>query len=122
MKCITAGNRKIVYFVRESLFFVNMSSTREPEAVLSKQLEFAYSQILLILTSKVHSVLQNNASKDLRDLLGPDTTRLMKVTCKSNVTPENIAFDAIKALPLEIDLRGEVVSYMKSCVENSNAA
>ena len=122
IKSITAGNRKIVYFVRESLFFVSMSSTREPEAVMYKQLEFAYSQILLILTSKVHSVLQNNASKDLRDLLGPDTTRLMKATCTSNVTPENIAFDAIKSLPMGADLRNEIIAYMKLCVEDSNAA
>jgi len=75
LRCINAGKRRIVYVVRESLIFVNISSTGEPEVVLCKQLEFAYSQILFILTSAVHNVLKVNASKDLRDLLGPDTTR-----------------------------------------------
>ena len=82
MKCIAAGKRKIVYFVRDTLFFVNISSTGEPDVVLLKQLEFTYSQILLILTSRVHQVLEKNSSKDLRDLLGLDSTRLMKATTR----------------------------------------
>lgn len=121
IKCICAGERKIVYFSREALLFVSMSSMNEPESVLAKELEFMYSQILLILTSKVHSVLQVNASKDLRDLLGPDTTRLMSATCKQDVTSESIALSALKSLPLPVDLRREIVSELSICVAESAA-
>jgi hypothetical protein len=121
IKCICAGGRKIVYFSREALLFVSMSSTNEPESVLVKELEFMYSQILLILTSKVHSVLQVNASKDLRDLLGPDTTRLMSATCKQDVTSESIALSALKSLPLAVELRREIVSELSICVAESAA-
>ena len=31
LKCLKAGNRKIVYFIRNSLYFVSISSTGEPD-------------------------------------------------------------------------------------------
>jgi hypothetical protein len=119
--CINAGRRKIVYLAREALLFVSISSTGEPDVVLLRELEFMYSQVLLILTSKVHSVLQLNASKDLRDLLGPDTTRLMSATCKSDVTSESIVFGALRSLPLTVDLRSEIASELTACVTESAA-
>lgn len=70
IKCIRAGKRKIVYFIKNSLYFVSMSSTNESELILMKQLSFIYNQILLVLTAKVHDVLTNNPSADIRQLLG----------------------------------------------------
>jgi hypothetical protein len=64
--CINAGNRKFVYFMRKSLYFISISSTGESELVLSKQLEFLYNQVLFILTSKIHDVLSQNVGKDIR--------------------------------------------------------
>jgi hypothetical protein len=66
LRCIKAGQRRIVCFVRKGLFFVSVSSTGEPEAVLAKQLDFMYSQVLLILTDRVHRILAEDSSKDLR--------------------------------------------------------
>ena len=66
LRCIKAGRRRIVCFVRQGLFFVSVSSTGEPEAILAKQLDFMYSQVLLILTDRVHHILAEDSSKDLR--------------------------------------------------------
>jgi hypothetical protein len=100
IKSIQAGSRKIVYLVEQSLYFVCISSTNEPEVVLLKHLQFLYSQILLVLTSRVHDVLANNPSTDLRQLLGADTTRLMRANAvvsgtniESDITPIHIAFE-----------------------------
>ena len=122
LKCISAGRRKILYFVRGTLYFVGISSTGEPDAVLCKQLEFTYCQILLILTSKVHHVLKNNSSRDLRSLLGADSMKLMKTTNRSDIVAKTIAFDSLEALPMHSILRYKILSHLKYCMEISNAA
>jgi len=96
LKVIKAGSRRIVYFIRQSLYFISVSSTGEPEVILSKQLEFLYNQVLFTLTNKVHTVLTQNSSKDLRDLLGYDTTRIMHAACRTDLTPTCIAFESTR--------------------------
>jgi hypothetical protein len=122
LRCIKAGSRRIVFFVRHSLYFVCVTSTDEPEVVLSKQLEFMYNQILLILTDQVHRILADNSAKDLRDLLGADTTRIMHAACKTEITPPSIAFHAVKAFMLDPAIRKELVTRLRSCVDKSGAA
>ena len=61
--CIKAGNRKIVYFIRDNLYFIIISSLNEPELILNMQLQFMYSLILMILTFKVHDLLNYNSKK-----------------------------------------------------------
>jgi hypothetical protein len=81
-----------------------------------------YKQILLILTAKVHVVLKNYSSKDLRDLLGLDTTRLMNAACHADLTPISISFEAAKGFVMDKDLRDEISLQLKNCVINSGAA
>lgn len=121
IRCIKAGKRRIVYLVRNSLYFVCISSTGEPEAILSKQLEFFYHQILLVLSSKVHDILVSNSSKDLRDLLGWDTTRLMHAACTQDLTPVSIAFECVKVLPMPRAFRDDLVNLLQQCVDRSGA-
>lgn len=129
IRYIKAGNRKIVFMVESSLYFVCISSTNEPEIVLLKQLQFLYSQILLVLTAKVHDVLRINPSTDLRHLLGADTTRLMKAnpiaadaSDVTYITPPYVTFESVKHFACKSDLRKEIFSSLKFCVENSGAA
>ena len=119
---IQAGNRRILYFMRGSLYFVSICSTGEPEAVLYKQLEFMHNQILFILTSRIHDVLRINPAKDIRELLGYDSMKLMHETCKNDVTPACIAFTAVNGFVCAPDLRDDITSHLKSCVTNSGAA
>ena len=109
-------------YIYRSLYFVCISSTGEPEVVLIKQLQFMYSQILLVLTSKVHDVLRNNFSKDLRDLLGSETNRLLHASCRYDVTSPSISFSAVRGLVLDRELRAEILLYLKHCVNKSGAA
>jgi hypothetical protein len=129
IKYIKAGGRKIVYFVEQSLYFICISSTNEPEVVLLKHLQFLYSQILLVLTSKVHDVFQNNPGTDLRELLGADTARLMRANAvvsgtsdASDITPIHIAFESLRHFACRSELRHEVFLSLRFCVENSGAA
>lgn len=122
LRCIRAGSRRIVYFMKQSLYFVCISSTTEPEVVLLKQLNFLYNQILLVLTSKVHDVFKNNPAADIRQLLGPDTMRLMAVACEPIVTPVSVAMECLRSLTCTSQLREEIVLYLTHTVNESNAA
>jgi len=123
LRCIKAGQRRIVCFVRQGLYFISVSNAGEPEAVLAKQLDFMYNQVLLILTNRVHRILEEDSSKDLRDLLGADTTRLMRAACgPAEVTPPCIAFDAVQGVAMSATLRADILSRLRSCVSSSGAA
>ena len=122
IKCIQAGKRRIVCFLRKSLYFIAISSTGETEATLMRQLEFMYNQVLLVLTNKVHDILDHNSSKDLRDLLGSDTTRLLRASCVQEITPYCIAFNAVKGFALEESTRGAIRTQLEECVVDSGAA
>lgn len=119
---IQAGSRRIVYFMRGSLYFVSISSSGEPEAVLWRQLEFIHNQILFILTTKIHDVLRMNAAKDIRDLLGYDSMKLMHESCKNDITPSCIAFNAVNGFVCATDLRDEITGHLKKCIDISGAA
>ena len=90
--------------------------------VLSRQLEFMYSQIILILTGKVHDVLKNNSSKDIRDLLGPETNQILQQACAPNLVPEFIAFQSLKTMSIPKELRQMLQYHLRSCVEDSGSA
>lgn len=121
ISCIIAGGRRIIYFLRNSLYFVSISSTDEPEAVLSAQLQFMHNQIVFVLTSKVHEVLRLNPSKDIRDLLGYDTTKQMHLSCCEDITPLPIAFTSVHAFVCSEDLRHTLRRSMKKCIESSGS-
>jgi hypothetical protein len=122
IKCIQAGKRRIVCFLRKALYFIAISSTGETEAALMRQLEFMYNQVLLVLTDRVQDILDHNSSKDLRDLLGSDTTRLLRASCVEEITPYCIAFNAVQGFALEEETRGKLRIYLDECVTSSGAA
>jgi hypothetical protein len=122
VKCIIAGNRKIVFLLRPSLYFVVVSSTNESECMLLKQLDFLYQKILFILTAKVHTILENNPSIDLRSLLGSDSDRILRTACAGALVPVPVAFHALPSLYVEKSLREDVFGQLKIAVESSKAA
>lgn len=122
VKCMTSKRRSIVYFMRHSLYFVIISSTGEPEAILNLQLEFMYLQILVILTGRVHDIFASNQSKDIRDLLGPETTRLLHSSCSTDCTSPYIAFQCVQAFSMPFEFRNDINQLTKKCVESSGSA
>ena len=124
LQCIRAGQRTIVYYTQQSLYYVNVSYTGEPEVVLRKQLEFMHSQILLVLTSRVHDILRANSSRDIRDLLGPETNQWLHCSCAadSDMVSPQLAFQAIKSLMMGAEARGSVQALVRECVESSGSA
>lgn len=123
IKSLTAGSSKIVFAFRKCLYFIIVSDFDEPESILARQLEFFYQYILFILTAKVHDLIENNPSIDLRNLLGSDADRILTLAgCNSNLTPAPIAFHALEQILVEKPLRDEINATLKDCVEKCGAA
>jgi hypothetical protein len=94
----------------------------EAEAVLRQQLEFIYYQIIFVLTDKVHDILKSNPSKDLRELLGSDTKRLMHAACKDDITPPPIVFSSVKGFALDSNARASLLDLLHQCLSQASAA
>lgn len=122
LHCIRTGKNSIVYFLKDSLYFIIIAETHEPELVLRKQMEFVYQQIILVLTNKVHHLLKTNPSRDVRDLIGVDTSKLMLAAAPRDICPPCIAFHAISGVVIDENLRTEFSVNLKWCLEQSNAA
>lgn len=122
LRCIRAGQRRIVCYVKPGLYFICISMAGEADAVLSKQLEFLYDLVLLMLTDRVHRILEDDSSKDLRDLLGADSTRLMRAACGPELTPPYIAFESLRGVIMSVAQRTDVLTRLKACVKSSGAA
>jgi hypothetical protein len=121
MKSIIAGDRTICFLLRQSLYFVIVSSTGESPSILLRQLDNIYQQILFILTKKVHSVLEKNPSTDLRSLLGSDAKRILTSMCLHDLVPFSQAIDAVPIVYAEKIVREDVHAVLKTCVEKSGA-
>lgn len=112
--CLKAGIRKIVYFIKRDLYFVSISSTDEPTSVLLRQLQFMYSQILLMMTAAVHD-------RNAHDVLGQETCQLLLSTCNEDVLPFSLALQAIPVISMPTTLRKELLKRLSECVNSSNA-
>lgn len=123
IKSLTAGSSKIVFVFRKCLYFIIVSDFDEPESILARQLEFFYKYILFILTAKVHDLIANNPSIDLRNLLGSDADRILTLAgCNTNLTPTPVAFHALEQIIIDKPLRDELNATLKDCVEKCGAA
>ena len=121
IKMIRAGNRKFIYYIKKSIYFILITSTNEPEIILIKHLKFLNKIILLVLTSKVYDVYKKNSSADIRDLLGIDTLRLISSSCCEILTPTNIIYNSINSIICNRELRDDIISHLSTSVNASNA-
>lgn len=121
IKMIRAGNRKFIYYIKKSIYFILITSTNEPEIILIKHLKFLNKIILLVLTSKVYDVYKKNSSADIRDLLGIDTLRLISSSCYEILTPTNIVYNSINSIICNKELRDDIISHLSTSVNASNA-
>ena len=121
LKSISAGNHSIVFLLRESLYFVLVSSSLEPESILMHELEFLYQQIIFILTKKVHNVLENNPSVDLRNLLGSDSDRILNSASGDSISNIAVSFQSVPVFFCNKAVREEIHMYLKTVVEGSGA-
>ena len=121
IQCMEMGDKKVVFLLKQNIYFVIISSTGEPEAVLYRQLIFAHGLMLLMLTSKIHHVLEHNPSKDIRSLLGDDTVNLITTSFTKELATPDLAFCAMRSYIVDVAFREKILKSLKDMVIQSNA-
>eukprot|EP01031_Cornospumella_fuschlensis_P030786 gene30786-37194_t len=122
IKVIQTTIHKIVFLLKENIYLICLTNTEENEFVLQAQLDFMYQHILMILTSKIHSILTKNPSTDIRGLLGSDADQILGSTCRGTLCPAYVAFQALPTGYLDKSLRDEIASHLRAATEGSGAA
>lgn len=123
IRCMQAGDCRVVFLFRSALLFVLVTNSQEPEAILFRQLDYFYNYVLFILTAKVHDLMEDNPSLDLSHLLGSDAERLfLKAGGSSLVTPPAIALNAVQQGFYDKGLREELQTVLQDSVEKCGAA
>ena len=67
-------------------------------------------------------VLAKNPSKDIRQLLGSDSLKLMNETFDNDMCSKDIAFNAVNAFILEENIRSQISTTLHTCLRSSGAA
>ncbi|KAF9519709.1 hypothetical protein BS47DRAFT_1370687 [Hydnum rufescens UP504] len=70
IRCINAGRTRISFLLRSPLYYVCVSSWREPESVIRVHLDYLHQQILSVVTaSQLRKIFERRNNFDLRRLL-----------------------------------------------------
>ncbi|KAJ9056107.1 Vacuolar fusion protein mon1 [Entomophthora muscae] len=114
IRCINAGAAKIVFMLRDPLYFILVSKTSESEETLREQLYCFHHQILSILTaSQLTRVFEKSTNFDLRRLLGGTECFLDALAMRiSGVAPSHL-LEAIRAVRLPFPLRSQLGKALK---------
>ncbi|KAI0243689.1 Vacuolar fusion protein mon1 [Massospora cicadina] len=114
IRCIKAGNTKIVFMLRDPLYYVLVAKTGDNEETLRGQLYCIHHQILSILTaSQLARVFERSTNFDLRRLLGGTESFLDALALRvSGVAPSHL-LEAIRAVRLAADVRRQLGNALK---------
>ena len=104
---VVAGAHRVVFVTRGSLYLVGVSSSGESVPYIARQLHCLHAQIISILTSKVETIFQRNASFDLRGLLG-GTDRVLRSLIREGSGQPTMLLEATPCLRMPAPTRAEL--------------
>ena len=108
MRCITAGDHKMVFLIREHLILVTASESHESMHQLLLQLTYIYNQVLSVLTlSQLSRIFKQRRNYDLRRLLTGAEKFFDNLL---NMMDRDPCFflGAVRCLPLESSVRDTI--------------
>jgi len=113
LRYIIAGEHKFVFLVQGHLILVCVSKTYEPISQLVQQMNYAYTQIVSILTSNALQIFARKPRFDLRTLLGGANRFLDNL---SSLMDHDYSFllNAIHCLRLESSQRSNICSAIQA--------
>ena len=115
---VVAGAHRVVFVTRGSLYLVGVSSSGESVPYIARQLHCLHAQIISILTSKVESIFQRNASFDLRGLLG-GTDRVLRSLIREGSGSPTMLLQATPCLRVPAATRAELGRLLAATRPNS---
>jgi hypothetical protein len=119
---VKAGDRTMSFLQRGGLHLLSVDDADDPELMVLRRLDFAYRQIIMVLTSKVEEMLVNRPGMDVRDLLGKDSMRFICNSFLQKSVARCVEFGALRSYGVNKPLRTDVLLKLQECVSNSGAA
>lgn len=112
IKCVTAGNHKIVFKIIGPIWLVCSTSTGESISSIERQLEYIHEQIIFSLTKPIaHGVLEKKPQFDLRSVL-VDFEKDFDITfdelIKWTTYDHSILFNSVRPFRLKYSIRHEI--------------
>lgn len=118
LKSVKGGNHKFVFLDKEHLILVTVSNTFESEQQLQIQMNYAYNQIISILTlSQLQRAFQQRHNYDLRRLLTGAEKFLSKLLVTVESDPSCL-LGAAAGLPLENTVRESIANVIAQNVKH----
>ncbi|CAG8532601.1 5174_t:CDS:2, partial [Racocetra persica] len=113
IRCINAGQHKLVFLLKGPLYLVAVSRTNESEMQLRDQLNYLYNQIVSVLTStQLTKIFEHRVNFDLRRLLGGTEPFLDNLASTMGDDP-GFMLSSIQCVKLCKDLRDKVGGLMQ---------
>lgn len=101
-------------FIVEDIYAVMVARTIESYEIMKIQLDLVHSQILSVLTKRVHTILEKSPSYDIKNKLLGGTDRIFDTLSNSfNYDPEYY-LNCIQCLKLHSNARNLIGAIMQS--------
>ncbi|KAL5506321.1 hypothetical protein EMCRGX_G007939 [Ephydatia muelleri] len=115
LRYVVAGNHHFVFLCKGPLMLVTVSRTRQSEAQLTTQLNYAYYQILSVLTNTqlVH-IFDRDPRFDMRSLLQGSEKFIDNVLKMCDEDP-SLLLGGIHCLPMVPTLRQTITTILQQC-------
>merc|ERR1712136_521463 len=114
LRCLVAGNHRFVFINRDPLILVAVGQTRESTRQLALSLNYAYNQIISVLTlSTLTRILNDKPNFDLRRLLAGSEKFIDSLLNRIETDP-SILLCSVRCLPLTASVRDQISSAISS--------
>jgi len=114
LRCLIAGNHKYVFVNRDPLILVAVGQTRESTRQLALSLNYAYNQILSVLTlATLSRILNDKPNFDLRRLLAGSEKFIDSLLYRIE-TDSSIMLCSVRCLPLAAGVRDQISNIISS--------
>jgi len=114
LRCLVAGKHKFVFVNRDPLILVAVGQTRESTRQLALNLNYAYNQILSVLTlATLSRILNDKPNFDLRRLLAGSEKFIDSLLHRIETDP-SILLCSVRCLPLAASVRDQISNAIAS--------
>lgn len=120
IKAVFAGDYKIVFLFKGPIHLVAISRTRESVQQLQQQLNYAHDQIISVLGSGAHSVLEARPNYDLRSSMSGTELLLNDIINEADRSPAQL-FEALQVMRLPGATRSRVQTALKKASAKSKS-
>ena len=107
IQSISAGSRHYVFYKRDPLYLLAITSHSEPSGLLSRQLEYVYEQVVSLVTGTYIDALKENPKNDISRHIGGAEHVLHELVDAMDHWP-CFLFNAWSCLPMDPSIRKAV--------------